>query len=127
MVCILRGNGRQYSHVLNELWDNPNSRRAVMIYTRPDMHTTAFQDGMNDFMCTTHVQYFINGNQLDASVYMRSNDAIFGFINDLAWQQKVLKMLAKDLTHHSRPMKTGKIIWNAGSLHIYERHWDLIK
>ena len=62
-----------------------------------------FDDGMNDFMCTTHVQYFINGNQLDASVYMRSNDAIFGFINDLAWQQIVLKMLAKDLTHHSRP------------------------
>ena len=126
--CVFsEGNGRQYSHVLNELWDNPNSRRAVMIYTRPDMHTTAFQDGMNDFMCTTHVQYFINGNQLDASVYMRSNDAIFGFTNDLAWQQTVLKMLAKDLTHHSRPMKTGKIVWNAGSLHIYERHWDLIK
>ena len=52
---------------------------------------------MKDFMCTTHVQYFINGNLLDASVYMRSNDAVFGYINDLAWQRYVLMKLALDL------------------------------
>ena len=52
---------------------------------------------------------------------MRSNDAIFGYPNDLAWQRHVLDELSDDLDVHP-----GEIIWNVGSLHIYERHYDMI-
>ena len=119
-------NGDQYRKVLNTLWDTPESRQAVMYYTRPTMHDEASWDGMRDHMCTTHVQYFINNNYLECQVNMRSNDAIFGFINDFAWQRHVLVELAEDLSHAHQRIIPGSITWNAGSLHIYDRHYDLI-
>ena len=115
-------NGNQYESAKEELNKNPASRRGLMYYTRPTMHNCGNKDGMNDHMCTLAVQYREYQGTLEAYVFMRSNDAIFGFINDLAWQQHVLTKLAKDTN-----LFPGNIIWNAGSLHIYDRHWDLIK
>ena len=93
-----------------------------MIYNRPTMWTDYKQRGMNDFMCTNAVQYRIIGNHVNAHVQMRSNDAVFGFKNDYAWQQYVLEQLAEVL--HTFP---GTITWTASSLHVYERHFDLVK
>jgi len=115
-------NGRQYEHVRDELIKNPNSRRAVMIYTRPTMHQIYNINGMSDFMCTNTVQYFIRENVLSAYVSMRSNDVVFGYRNDFAWQKHVLEELGAELG-----IETGDIIWNCGSLHVYERHFNLIK
>ena len=53
---------------------------------------------------------------------MRSNDAVFGYINDLFWQQRILDRLAIDLE-----VESGEIIWQAQSLHVYPRHFHLIK
>ena len=119
-------NGFQYQKVLRTLWDNPESRQAVMIYTRPTMHYDATYGGMRDFMCTNTVQYFINNNYLECQVNMRSNDAIFGYMNDVAWQRQVLLELAEDLSHAHCNIKPGCITWVAGSLHVYERHYHLI-
>jgi thymidylate synthase len=115
-------NGRQYEHVRDELIKNPNSRRAVMIYTRPTMHQIYNINGMSDFMCTNTVQYFIRENVLSAYVSMRSNDVVFGYRNDYAWQKHVLEELGRELG-----IETGDIIWNCGSLHVYQRHFNLIK
>jgi len=120
--CIWsRQNFNQYHRVFEELWNNPQSRRAVMIYTRPSMWDEYNTDGMSDFMCTNAVQYMIRDGELEAVVQMRSNDVVFGYKNDYAWQKHVLDMLANQLN-----VKSGKIYWNAGSLHVYERHFNLI-
>ena len=115
-------NDFQYFNVYKKLKKDPNHRQAVMIYTAPDMHTRAIENGRHDFMCTNTVQYFINDGYLECQVNMRSNDAIYGFNNDVAWQREVLFSLSKDLG-----CTAGSIFWSVGSLHIYERHWDLIK
>ncbi len=112
----------QYKNVKNELLKSPYSRRAVMIYTRPKMWYEFNKDGMSDFMCTNAVQYLIRNDKLHAVVQMRSNDAVFGFKNDRYWQLYVLVELARDLN-----VEVGDIHWNAGSLHVYERHFHLIK
>jgi thymidylate synthase len=114
-------NGNQYNKVLNELCEQPNSRRAVMIYTRPSMWEDYNSNGMSDFMCTNAVQYLIRWGRLHAVVQMRSNDVVFGYKNDWAWQKHVLDKLAADLY-----VEPGEIYWNAGSLHVYERHFHLI-
>jgi thymidylate synthase len=114
-------NGNQYHRVLGELCEQPNSRRAVMIYTRPSMWEDYDRDGMSDFMCTNTVQYMIRWGRLHAIVQMRSNDVVFGYKNDYAWQKHVLDMLAADLF-----VEPGEIYWNAGSLHVYSRHFHLI-
>lgn len=115
-------NGSQYKHVLEELKKNPSSRRAEMIYTRPTMWSDYNRDGMSDFMCTNAVQYMIRDRKLIAVVQMRSNDAVFGFKNDRAWAQHIQQKLANDLS-----VEPGDIIWHVGSLHVYERHWCLVR
>jgi len=116
-------NGLQYLNVLDELTKNPNSRRAVMIYTRPTMWSDYNHNGMSDFMCTNAVQYMIRDDQLVAVVQMRSNDVVFGYRNDYAWQWHVANQLSNDLGLKTWP----KIIWNVGNLHVYERHFDKVK
>lgn len=116
-------NGYQYLNVLDELKKNPNSRRAVMIYTRPTMWSDYNHDGMSDFMCTNAVQYMIRDDQLVVIVQMRSNDVVFGYRNDYAWQKHVAEQLSNDLDLIKEP----KIIWHVGNLHVYERHFDKVK
>lgn len=114
-------NGSQYGKCLAELKKNPESRRAVIIYTRPSMWEEYNVDGRSDFMCTNAVQYLVRDGALHACVQMRSNDAILGYKNDRAWQHTVLTRLAKDLG-----LPVGDLHWNAGSLHVYERHFFLV-
>ena len=118
-----KDNHLQYVRVFNELLHLPNSRRAVMIYTRPTMWEDYKRDGMSDFMCTNTVQYMIRNQQLVAIVQMRSNDVVFGYRNDYAWQKHVADTLTTDLGLTKEP----KIIWHVGSLHVYERHFDKVK
>jgi thymidylate synthase len=118
-----KDNYLQYANVLNELQFSPNSRRAVMIYTRPTMWNDYNRDGMSDFMCTNTVQYMIRNGQLVVIVQMRSNDVVFGYRNDYAWQKYVAFHMTKDLKLTKQP----KIIWHVGSLHVYERHFDKVK
>jgi len=114
-------NGSQFDHCVAHLKENPDTRRACMIYTRPSMHTEYKSYGKNDFMCTHAVNYLARNGKLNAVVQMRSNDAVFGYKNDWAWQKYVLENLA-DATN----LQVGDIIWNAASLHVYERHFNLV-
>jgi thymidylate synthase len=118
-----KDNYLQYAHVLNELTFSPNSRRAVMIYTRPSMWEDYNKDGMSDFMCTNAVQYMIRDEQLVAIVQMRSNDVVFGYRNDYAWQKYVADRLSQDLKLTKEP----GIVWQVGNLHVYARHFDKVK
>jgi len=115
------GNGNQYHNVLKELVRDPTSRRAVMIYTRPTMHVDQRRGGMQDFVCTNTVQYFIRDGQLMAHVCMRSNDAWAGYRNDYHWQHHIHQRLAMDLG-----IEPGELWWTVGSLHFYERQFYLL-
>lgn len=119
-------NGNQFLNVSMELQRNKESRRAIMIYTRPTMHHDFEELGKNDFICTNTVQYFIRNNHLFAYVSMRSNDAVFGYKNDWAWQMYVLCELWKQLIIKYTDLKIGNIIWNVGSLHVYQRHFYML-
>jgi len=119
-----RGNSipcNQYTSVIEELKKNPESRRAMMIYTRPSMWLDYNKNGRSDFMCTNTVQYLIRDGALHAVVQMRSNDAIFGYKNDRAWQQHVLEKVSKDVG-----VPAGNLYWQVGSLHVYARHYGLV-
>ena len=115
-------NGNQYENVVDELRANPYSRRATMIYTRPTMWTDYNKNGRSDFMCTNAVQYLIRDDKLHSIVQMRSNDVVFGYKNDRAWQHYVLLQLCDELG-----IECGDIIWNVGSLHVYERHFSFLE
>ena len=68
-----------------------------MIYTRPSIWLEYNENGKNDFICTNSVTYYIRNEKLHCVVQMRSNDVIFGYRNDYAWQEWVLIDLASEL------------------------------
>jgi len=118
----------QYKKVLQQLLADPNSRRAVMIYQRPTMHEDFSVDGMSDFICTNGVQYVVRNNCVHCIVQMRSNDVVFGYRNDFAWQKYVLKKIVIDLNNlGENKYSIGNITWQVGSLHVYERHFKFIQ
>jgi len=121
-------NYSQYMAVLKQLLVDPNSRRAVVIYQRPTMHLDFNVNGMSDFICTNAVQYMIRDNVVHSVVQMRSNDVVFGYRNDYAWQKFVLDYLVKDLNEDTNNnYSSGDITWQVGSLHVYERHFKFIE
>ena len=124
--CIFsEENGNQYRNCKKKLIEDPHTREAIMIYNRPSMQYDYCKNGMHDFMCCQNVQYFINERDdksyLDCIVNFRSNDAVFGFNNDSLWNLYIQKCLSEELN-----VNMGKMYWNAGSLHIYERHFKLL-
>lgn len=131
--CIFsEENGNQYKNVLETFKKDPCSRQAIMIYNRPSMHTDAHKNGRHDFMCCQNVQYFLNKRDngvyvLDSIVNFRSNDAVFGYNNDMMWNRYVLDKLAKEITESSDMIVVpGTMYWNAGSIHVYERHFKYL-
>ena len=118
----------QYLNAFNELNANPDSRRACMIYTRPNIWLEYNENGKNDFICTNAVTYYLRDNRLTAVVQMRSNDVVFGYKNDYAWQVHVQAMLAQALSRDKKTkIQVGDMHWQVQNLHVYERHFKLVQ
>lgn len=127
-------NGSQYKNCLWQLCNDPATREAAMIYNRPSMHVDAFANHKHDFCCTYAVQCFLNEltyniYALDYHVFMRSNDAVFGYDNDYYWHNYVMNSLIDDISKHytGKTIVRGDMIWNAASLHVYERHFKFLE
>lgn len=125
-------NKNQFDHCVKRLLDDQHTREACMIYTRPSMQTDCNENGMHDFMCTYATQVFLNptsefGYDLDYTVFMRSCDSVYGYCNDFLWAQHVRDKLVSDLNKSGLTVFPGKIIWNAGSLHVYKRHFKFLE
>lgn len=134
--CIFsQDNYNQYVHCLLRLIGDHSTREACMIYNRPSMQLDAFENGMHDFMCTYSTQVFLNEIEdgefkLDYTVFMRSNDAVYGYGNDYTFHKHVRDTLVMDLKVKDTNIKNvvpGDIIWNAGSLHVYSRHFKYLE
>ena len=134
-MIFSKENSYQFDNCFMKLVNDPHTREACMIYNRPSMQDDYKKDGMHDFCCTYAVQCFLNEDEdlnyhLKYIVYMRSNDAVFGFDNDALWHQNVQRMLIEKLSSSSalnQKIICDNIIWNAGSLHIYERHFKYLE
>lgn len=118
----------QYANCFRELVKNPESRRAIMIYTRPSMHIDYCKDGMNDFICTNTVQCFIRNNELIYVIHQRSCDAIFGMFNDFYWHCHIYEKLLNDLkkVYSDLTYSIHGVKWLINSIHVYERHFDML-
>lgn len=115
----------QYKHVINELKNNKESRRALMIYQRPSMWLEYNLDGKSDFCCTNSVQCMIRNNKLEYIISQRSLDIWYSLIGmDLYWHGIVYKKLYNELKKYYKNLKIGSLIWIPGSMHLYEKHFD---
>ena len=111
----------QYHHVFLEL-KKENSRRATMVYNRPSIWIEYNENKKNDFICTNAVTYYREKDTISCVVQMRSNDIVYGYKNDYAWQKYVLKRLC-----HNLDCDIGCIYWQVQNLHMYEKHFKYLE
>jgi thymidylate synthase len=128
----------QYQKAVAEISRNKDTRRATMIYTRPSIWDEYDEGGKSDFICTNAVTYYMRDNKMHAVVQMRSNDVVFGYKNDFAWQSYILHKMVDDLNYIAiqedaigeatfAPLLTvGDIHWQVQNLHVYSRHFHLV-
>ena len=57
---------------------------------------------------------------------MRSNDAVFGFCNDVWTFCMFQQLMLNDLNALGANVELGSYYHSAGSYHVYERHWNMM-
>ena len=118
----------QYYNAIDELAANPDSRRAQMVYNRPSIWVEYNEGGKSDFICTNAQTFYIRDGLLHMVSQMRSNDVVFGYKNDYAWAQHLMDKAVGDLnTDYGMNLQKGQLTWQVMNLHVYEKHFHLVK
>lgn len=104
----------QVDYLLNQLRDNPSSRRHIVSLWSPE-----HLDGGSLEPCVWSSQWIVQKGKLHLIVNQRSADLALGVVFNWA-QYKLLQMIIAKLTGH----EVGTMTWNFGHLHYYCRHQD---
>lgn len=99
----------QWEYLIETLKKDPDSRQAILQI--PITQTK----GSKDVCCTSSLQFFIRDGKLNMVTYMRSNDLMKGFCNDITFFTNLQLMLAVELG-----VSIGWYRHCVGSLHVYE-------
>ena len=124
---------KQFYMAFDELWSNPDSRRAQMVYNRPSIWVEFDEGGKSDFICTNAQTFYIRNGVLMMVSQMRSNDVVFGYKNDYAWAQYLMDKFVSNwnemaaVTGEHGEIEKGMLIWQVMNLHVYARHFHLVK
>jgi len=103
----------QLAHVVNELREHPNTRRAVITLLWPASDFENFT--AKDFPCTQSIHFLPRDNRLDLVVFIRSNDILWGLSGVNIFEFTVLHEVVADMVR----MPLGSYYHIADSLHYY--------
>lgn len=113
------GRANQWDRLLRLLQTDPESRRAVLTLHSPTRLLTA---DVKDSPCALALQFLVRSGRVDAVGFMRSNDAIWGLPYDVFLFTMLQELLAAQLG-----LELGSYTHLAGSMHLYERHFELAR
>lgn len=99
----------QWNNIIQILKDDPDSRKALIQLPIAGTKYT------KDTVCTSSFQFIIREDRLYMTTYMRSNDLMKGFTNDIPFFTSMQIKLAQELG-----VELGWYRHVVGSLHIYE-------
>jgi len=111
------GRGSQWDVSKHLLVADPDTRRSILILADP-LDQQSYE--ARDVSCATSVQFTARSGKLDATVSMRSNDAVLGLPYDVFLFTMLQEMMACELH-----LELGAYHHFAGSLHIYESDFEL--
>ena len=111
----------QFEYAKQQLLEDPNTRRAVMVIYTGDNAILNSKDNP----CTMYVQFFIRNWHLYCITNIRSNDIWYGVSYDIPFftiiQELMLNHLKKADYDLFGSLELGSFILNSGSLHLYEK------
>ena len=83
--------------------------------------------GNKDFVCTLTGIFQIRNNKLNFTINMRSNDAILGTPTDIPFFCTLQIQMLELLKSKYPDLQLGTYTHFSHSLHIYERHFELVE
>lgn len=104
--------------VVGQLSRDRDSRQAII----PMLQPRHLFDTNPDIVCTSYVNFHIRNGYLNMTVRMRSSDIIWGYGNDLPCFWWLWEMVAISLG-----VQRGVYTHSSDSLHVYERHFNMIE
>lgn len=112
----------QFEYVCMKLEEDCDSRQAIAT-----INNVMHKNGETlDFPCTVGMQFFIRDGKLNMTVMMRSTDLVLGFCNDV-FQFTMFQLVVYNRLKHTYPnLKMGEFTLFTSSLHVYDRHFDMI-
>jgi thymidylate synthase len=106
----------QIKYILDELKNNPNSRRMILSAWNPsEIHSMALPP------CHTLIQFYVADNKLSLQLYQRSADIFLGVPFNIASYALLLMMVAQVTGY-----ELGEFVHTLGDAHIYQNHFDQI-
>jgi thymidylate synthase len=106
----------QLQYILDELRDNPNSRRMILSAWNPsEIKDMALPP------CHTLIQFYVADGKLSLQLYQRSADIFLGVPFNIASYALLLMMIAQVSN-----LKLGEFVHTLGDAHIYQNHFDQI-
>ena len=108
----------QLSKVIEQIKENPHSRRIVMT----DYNPLQVDLGVLYPCHSLIIQFFVRDEHLHITMYQRSADVFLGLPFNIASTSLLLEIISK-LTNY----KPGTVTINLGDCHIYENHFDAIE
>ena len=111
----------QVDHVINLLRNDPNSRRILFSFFRPDKQGSS---NVKIDCCHLVYQFIVEpNNYLSCVMFQRSNDAFIGNLStNLQGAAFYTYMIAQQVG-----MKPSKLIHCGAHFHIYHNHFDQVK
>lgn len=114
----------QWNYVIQELKNDPDSRRAVI-------HIRSPQDSILanlDVPCTLSLQFFLRDEKVHMVTSMRSSDLILGLAYDVPAFTIFQELLALELTTLlQRKIGLGTYTHLSASMHVYEKHYNMLE
>jgi thymidylate synthase len=108
----------QLSRVIQELKTNKETRRAIVVH----YDINELDRYKHDTPCNDVLNFYIKDDKLHLTVFARSIDLVYGFCNDQYTFAKLMEMVAFQLD-----IPVGEMTWMITNLHIYPRHYDMLK
>ncbi len=107
----------QLQYILDELKNNPNSRRMILSAWNPaEIKQMALPP------CHTLIQFYVSDGKLSLQLYQRSADIFLGVPFNIASYALLLLMIAQ-----VTGLKPGEFVHTLGDAHIYSNHIEQIE
>lgn len=106
----------QLSKIINEIKNNPNSRRLIVSSWNP-----CDVDKMLLPPCHCFYQFYVSNNKLSCQLYQRSADLFLGVPFNISSYSLLTIMIAKECG-----LQPGEFIHTIGDNHIYLNHIDQV-
>jgi thymidylate synthase len=110
------GNGTvdQITQVINQIKNNPNSRRHIVSAWNPSE-----VDKMALPPCHALFQFYVADGKLSCQLYQRSADYFLGVPFNIASYALLVHMFAQQCE-----LEVGDFVWTGGDTHLYNNHLD---